>query len=341
MEIGIGMFADLSTNLETGIVNTPQQRIKELMAEIKLADEVGLDVFSIGEHHRPDYAVHSPEIMIAGAAAITERIKLTSGVTVLSSADPVKTYQDFAQADLIANGRVELMAGRGSFIESFPLYGFNLEEYDALFEEKLDLLLQLNKESVMSWRGNFRPPLKQQPMYARPTNDQIPVWIAVGGTPSSVERAARLGLPLMVAIIGGGLSQFKNLVDYYRQQYIAHGHDITKMQIGIQPHAFTTAHGYDAADKLFPYYKKQMDRIGKERGWPPYEKPQFTNGMTPDGALFVGDTNQIIDKILYAKSLFGLTRFVGQIDVGGAPHKDLMKAIEIFGTKIAPAIRKA
>ena len=341
MELGISMFADLPVDAATGKHKPAGERINELLAEVKLADEVGLDVFGIGEHHRSDYAVSSPEIILAAAAAITRNIKLASAVTVLSSADPVKVYQNFATVDLISNGRAELMVGRGSFIESFPLFGYNLNDYHELFEEKLHLLLEINKNETISWKGNFRAPLVNQQVLPRPVDNNLDIWIAVGGTPASVQRAARLGLPLMLAIIGGSPAQFKPLVQYYKDEYQKNGHDLSKLRIGIHSHTMIGDDSQTIAEKYFPYYAAQMDRIGKDRGWQPFSKAQFNMGRTRDGALFIGDAAEVTDKILLQQEMFGLTRFVAHLDVGGAPHKDILKAIEIFGTKVAPEVKKA
>lgn len=339
METGIGMFGDLS--LDTNGKRKPAaQRLEELMAEIRLADEAGLDVFALGEHHREDYAVSSPEIVLAAAASVTKNIKLASAVTVLSSADPVKVYEDFATVDLLSKGRAEIMAGRGSFIESFPLYGYNLADYDKLFEEKLDLLLKINKEETVNWKGTLRAPLVNQQVLPRAYNEQLRVWIAVGGTPESVIRAGRLGLPLIIAIIGGYPRQFKPLVQLYKDEYEKGGHDILKMEIGIHSHSFVAEESQAAADGLYPYYARQMSKIGMERGWPPYNRQQFEAGRTKEGALFVGSPNEIVDKISYMHELFGITRFIAHIDVGGAPHKDLMKTIELYGKGIAPKLKK-
>ena len=339
MEIVIGMFGDVAHNIKTGEPMTAQKRLNQLLEQIKLADQVGLDVVSIGEHHREDYAVASPEIVLAAAATITQKIKLSSGVSVLSSADPVKLYQDFSTVDLISNGRAEITLGRGSFTESFPLFGYSLQDYDKLFSEKLDLMIKLDENKPLTWKGNFRAPLYNQEVWPHPVNNHLDMWIAVGGTPSSVKRAAVLGLPLIVAIIGGSLSQFKQLVEFYKETYILSGHDPKKMQIGIHSHTFVTEKGTDIADKFLPYYSAQMDRIGKDRGWPPYRESQFHYGSTKDGAIFAGDPNEIADKIMYAKEMFGLTRFVAHLDVGGAPHEDLMNMIELIGDKVAPQVR--
>jgi probable LLM family oxidoreductase len=341
MELGISMFADLRQDKSSGKHQPAQERLRELMSEIQLADEVGLDVFGIGEHHRPDYAVSSPEIILAAAATITKRIKLSSAVTVLSSSDPVKVYQDFATVDLLSNGRAEITAGRGSFIESFPLFGYQLKDYNNLFEEKLDLLLKINAMETISWKGRFRAELKEQAVLPRPAQQTLPVWIAVGGTPESVQRAARLGLPMVIAILGGNPAQFSAFYQYYREEYLRNGHNPAAMQLGLHVHSFVGDSASGAADQFFPYYSAQMSRIGKERGWPAYSRAQYDLGLGRDGALFVGDPAALTDKILAVQELFGLTRFTAHMDVGGPPHKDLMRSIELFGTRVAPEVRKA
>ncbi|WP_134089203.1 LLM class flavin-dependent oxidoreductase [Olivibacter sp. XZL3] len=341
MEIGLSMFGDLAYNPETKTFQSAKERIKEILEEIQLADEVGLDVFGLGEHHRPDFAISSPEIVLAAAASVTKQIKLTSSVTVLSSTDPVRTYQNFASVDLISNGRAEITVGRGSFTESFPLFGYNLNDYNGLFAEKLELLLAINKHEVITWKGRFRAPLQEQQVLPRATNGGLDIWIAVGGTPQSVMRAGRLGLPLIIAIIGGMPVQFKPFFDLYKQEYLQAGHDPAQMRVATHSHGLIGEHGQALADRYFPLYAQQMDRIGKDRGWAPYSKEQFEGGRSRDGALFIGDVNQVVDKILYHQELFGLTRFLLHADVGAPPHKELMKTIELLGTKVAPAVRKA
>jgi probable LLM family oxidoreductase len=340
MELGIGMFGDLSFDTQTGKPSDAGMKLQEILEEIKLADEIGLDVFGLGEHHRRDYAISSPEIVLAAAASITKRIKLTSTVTVLSSAEPVKVYQDFSTIDLISNGRAEIGVGRGSFIESFPLFGYDLKDYDQLFEEKLDLLLKINENEVVNWKGKLRAPLINQTVFPRAGNNgKIPIWVAVGGTPESVLRAARLGLPLMVAIIGGMPKQFLPLIEYYKQQYVKNGHDAKQMQFGIHSHTFVSESA-DVADNYFTNYAAQMSRIGKERGWPPYTKAQYEGGRSKEGALFIGSPAEVIDKIMYMHEMFGITRFIAHMDVGAPDHKQMMKSIELFGTKVAPEVRK-
>jgi probable LLM family oxidoreductase len=341
MELGIGMFGDLSFDPQTGKPREAGVKLREILEQIKLADEVGLDVFGLGEHHRPDYAVSAPEIVLAAAATITKRIKLMSTVTVLSSAEPVKVYQDFSTIDLISNGRAEIGVGRGSFIESFPLFGYNLSDYDRLFEEKLDLLLNINNNEVVNWEGKLRAPLRDQMVLPRATNSgKLPIWIAVGGTPQSVLRAAVLGLPLVVAIIGGMPKQFQPLIEFYKQEYIKNGHDVSKMQIGIHSHSFVSDNEA-SIDQYYHNYAAQMDRVGASRGWAPYGKEQYDGGRSKEGALFMGEAGQVTDKILYMHELFGITRFIGHMDVGDPSHKEMMKAIELFGTKVAPEVRKA
>lgn len=341
MELGIGMFGDLPVDQATGKHKPAQERLLELIAEIKLADEVGLDVFGVGEHHRGDYAVSSPEIILAAAATVTKRIQLSSAVTVLSSSDPVKVYQDFSTVDLLSDGRAELMVGRGSFIESFPLFGYDLKDYNKLFTEKLDLLLKINENERVSWKGSVRAPLQDQQVLPRPKGGYLNTWIAAGGTPESVYRAAKLGLPLMIAIIGGYPEQFVPLFKLYKKEYEEQGHDRSKYRIGTHSHTLIGEKSQAIADAYYPYYAAQMDRIGKDRGWQPYTKSQFEMGRKKEGALFVGEPAEIVDKLLHQQELFGLTRFMAHMDVGGPPHSTIMKSIELFGTKVAPEIRKA
>ena len=341
MELGISMFGDLSVDPTTGKYQSTQQRLREIIEEIKLMDEVGLDYFGIGEHHRPDYAVPSPEIVLAAAASVTKRIKLGSAVSVVSSSDPVKLYQNFAMVDLLSGGRAELMAGRGSFIESFPLFGYNLQDYEALFTEKLDLLLAINNNEKVTWSGKFRAPLDNQAVLPRAVNNDLPIWIAVGGTPQSVVRAGKLGLPLMIAIIGGSPAQFKPLFELYKKTYTEYGHDAANFRIGIHAHALFGDDDGALSRDYFPLYAAQMDRVGRSRGWPPYQRTQFDYGKSKHGALFIGEPDAAIEKILSIQESFGLTRFAAHMDVGAPSHKDLMKSIEIYGTKIAPKVKAA
>lgn len=340
MELGIGMFGDLTFDRQINKFQPAAQKLNEIIEQVKLADELGIDVFSMGEHHRSDYAVSSPEIVLAALSTVTKRIKLGSGVTVLSSTDPVKVYQDFATIDLLSNQRAEIMAGRGSFIESFPLFGYDLKDYNSLFEEKLELLVHLNQNEIINWEGKHRAPIVDQIIYPQPER-KLPIWIAVGGTPESVVRAARLGLPIIFAIIGGMPKQFKPLIDFYKQQYIQFGHDPKEMQIGVHSHTFVANSQKEITENYFPYYAAQMDRIGKDRGWAPYTKMQFEGGMSPDGALFMGDGHQVAEKMIQTIEMFRLTRFIAHIDVGGPTHKEMMKAIELYGSKVLPEVRRA
>ncbi|MDQ3276802.1 MAG: LLM class flavin-dependent oxidoreductase [Bacteroidota bacterium] len=340
MELGIGMFGDLPMNSK-GEAMPARQRLQEIIEEIKLMDEVGLDFFGIGEHHRPDYAVSTPEIILAAAATVTKNIRLGSAVSVLSSSDPVRLYQSFSTVDLISGGRAELVVGRGSFTESFPLYGYDLAHYDELFEEKLDLLLKINKNKRISWKGQFRPELVNQEVLPRAVNDNLSIWVAVGGTPESVLRAGRHGLPVIFAIIGGNPAHFQPLFDYYRKAYSHFEHNTANLQVGVHMHAFFGEDGRQTANDYYPIYAAQMNRIGRQRGWPPYQQQQFETGRGPQGHLLIGDASEAIEKILRLQELFGLTRFSAHMDVGGPSHASMMKSIEIFGTKIAPKVREA
>ncbi|MEE6186639.1 LLM class flavin-dependent oxidoreductase [Niabella digestorum] len=340
MELGIGMFGDVRIGPD-GKPQSAQQRLQEIIEEVKLMDEVGLDFYGIGEHHRPDYAVSVPEVLLAALASVTKKIKLGSAVSVLSSSDPVRLYQSFATLDLISDGRAELMAGRGSFIESFPLYGYDLNDYDALFDEKLRLLLQINEQEIISWKGKFRAELKEQMVLPRAVNNHLKIWVAVGGTPESVVRAASLGLPVMFAIIGGSPVQFKPLFDYNKAIYQQAGHDMNAFEVGVHVHAFFGEDSKEIADYYYPVYSAQMDRIGRSRGWPPYQRVQYDRGRGKGGHLIIGDADEAVDKILELQELFGLTRFSAHMDVGAPSHDRIMKSIEIFGTKIAPKVREA
>jgi probable LLM family oxidoreductase len=334
MELGLYTFADVGPGID------PAQRLRNLVEEIELADQVGLDVFGVGEHHRPDYAVSSPAVALAAAATRTKDIRLTSAVTVLSSDDPVRVFQDFATLDLLSGGRAEIMAGRGSFIESFPLFGYDLGDYDELFAEKLDLILKLREFERVTWSGKHRPPLDDAGVYPRPVQDPLPVWIAVGGTPQSVARAAVLGLPLAIAIIGGQPERFAPLARLYRQAASQTGHDPARLPISINSHTYVAETSEQASDEYFPAYVAMMNRIGRERGWAPMSREQFEAGRAPRGALVVGSPEEVTEKILFQHELFGHQRFMAQISVGTMPHGKVMRAIELFGTEVAPAIRK-
>lgn len=339
MELGIGMFGDLSFDPDKGQYQGTSEKYVQLIEQIKLADELGVDSVALGEHHREDYSIAAPEIMLAALATVTRRIKLVSGVNVISSADPVKLYQDFAMIDLLSGQRAEIIAGRGSFIESFPLFGYDLQNYNELFVEKLELLLELQKNKKISWEGRFRAPIRDQQVFPMPERP-IPIWIAVGGTPASVQRAARLGLPIMFAIIGGMPAQFKNLIDYYKDQYVAHGHDPAGMQIGVHSHAFLADSRVTVLEDYYPGYARSMDRIGRERGWPGnYTRDRFEAGMSPHGALYMGNPDEVTEKIIHTIEMFGLTHYVAHIDVGGPTHTQLMKTIELYGNEVIPAVK--
>ncbi len=339
MEIGIYTFADMAPDGVSGRAINAHQRIKELMEEIQLADQVGLDVFAVGEHHRPDYAVSSPPVILGAAAVITKNIKLSSAVTVLSSEDPVRVFQNFATVDLMSGGRAEIMVGRGSFIESFPLFGYNLKDYDALFAEKLELLLKINESEKISWRGKHRPSIDNLGVYPRPYQSSLPIWIAVGGTPNSAVRAATLGLPMALAIIGGMPNRFVPLVDLYHQTAKDAGFE--NHFLGINSHVYVADTSEQAIKEYFPSYTAMMNRIGKERGWAPIGRPDFDAMRAPEGSLVVGSAQEVIDKILYEYDLFKHTRFLAQMSVGTMPHAKILRSIELFGTKVAPEIRKA
>ncbi|HEY5367995.1 MAG TPA: LLM class flavin-dependent oxidoreductase [Hanamia sp.] len=340
MELGIMTFADMAPETLPGRGMNAHQRLKELIEEIKLADQLGLDVFGIGEHHRPDYAVSSPAIILAAGAMVTKNIKLTSAVTVLSSDEPVRVFQDFSEVDLLSDGRAEIMAGRGSFIESFPLFGFDLDDYDELFTEKLELLLKINSAAKISWKGKHRPSFENLGVYPRPYQSAIPVWIAAGGTPASAVRAATLGLPLTLAIIGGRPEQFVPFINLYKESWKKAGHDASQLQFGVNNHVFIGEDSKKISDEFYPYYASMMDRVGRDRGWPPHTRQQFEYSRSPMGALMVGSVQEVVDKILYEHELFGNTRFLAQASIGNVPHNLIMKSIELFGDKVAPVIRK-
>ena len=341
MDIGIYTFAERTPEAGTGRLVSAEQRLADLIEEIELADQVGLDVFGVGEHHRPDYVVSSPAVVLAAAAARTRRIRLTSAVTVLSSDDPVRVFQDFATLDLLSGGRAEIMAGRGSFIESFPLFGYSLDDYDALFSEKLDLLLALREKERVTWSGRHRPALTSLAVYPRPVQHPLPVWIAVGGTPQSIVRAGTLGLPLALAIIGGMPERFVPMVELYRESARRAGHDPAALPVGINSHGYIADTSAGAADEAWPPYADTMGRIGRERGWPPPTRERFEAERSPRGALLVGDPPEVIDKILFEHELFGNSRFLMQMSVGTMPHDRIMRSIELLGTVVAPAVRKA
>jgi len=340
MEIGIYTFGDVGRNPVTREVIAPPQRIKNLLEEIELADQLGLDVFAVGEHHRPDYAVSSPVVILGAAAVRTKQIRLSSAVTVLSSEDPVRVFQQFASIDLLSAGRAEIMAGRGSFIESFPLFGYDLNDYDDLFSEKLEMLLKLNEDEHITWKGKHTQTIENRGVYPRPFQDKLPIWIAVGGTPESIVRAATHGLPMALAIIGGMPSAFVPHIKLYRDVYKKSGHDLSRLQLSINSHTYIADDSQQAADEFYPPYSDVMTRIGKERGWPATNRQQYDASLSPKGSLLVGSPQQVIDKILYEHELFGHTRFLAQMSLGAMPHDKILHSIELFATKVAPVIRK-
>jgi len=341
MELGLYTFADVPLGEDGAGGANAARRIANLLEEIELADQVGLDVFGIGEHHRPDYASSSPAVLLAAAAVRTKRIRLTSAVTVLSSDDPVRVFQEFSTVDLLSGGRAEIMAGRGSFIESFPLFGYDLDDYDALFSEKLDLLLRLRERERVTWSGEHRAPIHDRGVYPRPLQQPLPVWIAAGGSPQSIVRAGTLGLPLALAIIGGLPEQFAPLVDLYREAGARAGHAPSSLRVGINSHTYVADSAAAAADEFFPSYAEVMTRIGAERGWPPTTRRQFDASISPRGALLVGDPQRVVDKILLEHELFRHDRFLAQMSLGAMPHERILRAIELFGTRVAPAVRAA
>lgn len=340
MEIGLYTFAETTPDARTGAPGQAGQRLRDLIEEIELADQVGLDVFGVGEHHRSDYTASSPAVVLAAAATRTKTIRLTSAVTVLSSDDPVRVFQDFATLDLLSDGRAEIMAGRGSFIESYPLFGYDLDDYDELFSEKLDLLLKLRSSVVVNWSGRHRAPIHSLGVYPRPLQNPLPVWIAVGGTPQSVVRAAKLGLPMALAIIGGQPARFAPLLALYRETAVKAGHDLANMPVSINSHAFVADESQQAADDFFPPYAEVMTRIGRERGWPPTSRRDFDDARSLHGALAVGSPQEVIDKILYQYEIFHHDRHLVQLTVGPMPHAKVMRAIELLGTEVAPVIRR-
>jgi probable LLM family oxidoreductase len=342
MEIGIYSFAETALEAGTGRQVGAGERLRSLLEEIELADQVGLDVFGVGEHHRADYAVSSPAVVLAAAAARTRRIRLTSAVSVLSSDDPVRVFQDFATLDLLSGGRAEIMAGRGSFTESFPLFGQDLSDYDELFAEKLDLLLRVRAEERATWSGSgrHRAAIVDRGVYPRPVQEPLPVWIAVGGTPASVVRAATLGLPMALAIIGGAPERFRPMVDLYREAAARAGHDPAGLQVSINSHGFIADDEATAAEVAFPPFAEVMTRIGRERGWPPATRQRFDAERGPGGALLVGSPQQVIDKMLHEYELFRHQRCLIQLTVGPMPHARVLRAIELLGTEVAPVVRR-
>src|SRR3984893_14332630 len=341
MEIGVDSFAIAISDPVTGKTTKPVDRLHQLLDEIELADKVGLDVFGVGEHHRAEFLDSAPAIILAAAASRTKNVRLTSAVTVLSAADPVRVFQEFATLDLISHGRAEIVAGRGSFIESFPLFGLNVEDYDSLFAEKLDLLLKIRDNTNLHWSGKHRPALTGQAIYPRPLQNPLPVWVGVGGTPASFARAGVLGLLLMVAIIGGEPHRFRPLINLYREAGIRSGHSPEKLKVGLHMIGFLGDTTQQAADNFYPGYAHTFTEIGKDRGWPPTTRAQFDALRGPTGALLIGDVKTVATKILYVnEALGGISRLTFQMGVSTLPHEKMLRAIEILGTRVAPVIRK-
>jgi probable LLM family oxidoreductase len=340
MQIGVYTFVENTPDPATGRTMDPSQRLRDLMEEIALADQVGLEVFGIGEHHRPDFLASAPAIMLAAAAERTKSIRLSTAVTVLSSDDPVRVYEQFATLDLLSRGRAEIMAGRGSFIESFPLFGYDLNDYDDLFGEKLELLLQIRDNERVTWKGELRAPLQDQGVYPR-ASGKLPIWVAVGGNPQSAIRAGSLNLPMALAIIGGLPERFAPFVNLFRQAAKHAGHDADALPLGINTHGYVADTSQAAHDEFFPSYAAQMTHIGRERGWPPTTREHFEAGTSPRGHLAVGSPQEVVEKILRQHEALGHSRYLMQMSVGTLPHKQLMRSIELLGTKVAPAVRSA
>lgn len=340
MEIGLTSFAETPSDVHTGKAYSHAERLRNIVEEVKLADEVGLDVYGLGEHHRTDYASSRPVPVLAAAAAETKNIKLTSSVTVLSSEDPVRVYQEYSTIDALSNGRAEIMAGRGSYIESFPLYGYNLNDYNELFEEKLDLLLKLRENEKITWEGRHRPSIHNRGVYPRPVQDKIPVTIASGGTPESVARAGVLGLPLILAIVGGSPLNFQNLVKLYYRAAEESGHDISKLYVGSHSHGFIGDTLDGAVEKYFPSTQDRMNMLSRERGWGRYTRESYDYARSLEGALYVGDPETVAEKIIFLRKHVGITRFMHHVPMGAMPHDDVMRSIELLGKEVAPIVKE-
>ena len=339
MQVGIDSFAAWE---DTSLSISPSERLRKLVEQIEYADKIGLDLFGIGEHHRKEFLDSAPTVILGAAAARTERIRLTSAVTVLSASDPVRLFQEFATLDLLSQGRAEMVVGRGSFVEAFPLFGLRLEDYDSLFAEKLDLLLKIRDNEHVQWSGEHRPALSGQGIYPRPMQDQLPIWIGVGGTPESFVRAGQLGLPLMVAIIGGETRSFKPLIDLYRESGRQAGYSADQLKVGVHSLGYVAESTRQAADDFYPGYARTMTEIGKERGWPKMTRDHFDAQLDPQGALIIGDPDEVIKKIIrHSKSLGGISRFTFMMNPASLPHEKLLRATELIGTHVAPALREA
>jgi len=339
MQVGIDSFAAAFD--ETSRAVNPSERLQDLVKQIERADQVGLDAFGVGEHHRRDFLDSAPAVILGAAAARTQRIRLTSAVTVLSAADPVRVFQEFATLDLLAQGRAEMVVGRGSFVEAFPLFGLRLEDYDSLYAEKLDLLLKIRDNEHVHWSGEYRPPLTGQGVYPRPLQNPLPIWVGVGGTPQSFVRAGVLGLPLMVAIIGGETRSFRPLIDLYREAGRRAGHSPDQLKVGIHSLGYVAETTQQAADDFFPGYARAFTDVGKERGWRPVTRADFDAQRGPQGALIIGDPDEVVKKIVrHSKALGGISRITFQMNAASLSHVKLMRAIELLGTRVAPTLRK-
>jgi len=339
VELGLTTFAETISSAGTGLVEHHGERLRQVVDEAVLAEQVGLDIYAIGEHHRPDFAASAPAVVLAAIAARTERIRLSPAVTVLSSDDPVRVYQQFATLDLLSQGRTELLVGRGSFIESFPLFGYSLEDYEELFAEKLDLLLAIRDHERVTWSGSFRPPLVDQGVYPRSMQDPLPVWVGVGGTPQSVVRAGHRGLPVALAIIGGSPERFAVLADLHRRSLAEAGYDPADVPLAVHAHGHVAESTAQAVEEFYPSYAAAMTRIGRERGWGPMTRPQFDAMRSPDGSLVLGDPDEVSAKIGRWREILGIERFMLHVSVGTMPHAQVRQSIELLGTSVAPALR--
>ena len=341
MEIGIHTFASANFKDKDGNQIPGNQAINELLDRIEYADKIGIDEVGIGEHHRKEFLDSAAHITLSAAAARTKKIKLTSSVTVLSAADPVRVFQNFATLDLVSNGRAEIVAGRGSFTEAYPLFGLKMQDYNALYAEKLELLLKIRDNEVVSWSGKFRPDLVNQAIYPRPIQDPLPIWVGVGGTPQSFIRAGSLGLPLMIAIIGGETHRFAPLVELYKNAGIKAGHDPEKLKVGIHALGYVAETRERAVEEFYPGYAASFTKIGRERGWPPVTRDHFESQIGPTGALVIGDVEEVAEKVLrHSDALGGLSRFSFQLDVAGLTHDQLMNAIDLLGRKVSPIVNR-
>src|SRR2546426_3230380 len=339
MQIGIDSFAAAFD--DSSLAVSPADRLRHLVEQIEHADQVGLDAFGVGEHHRREFLDSAPAVILGAAAARTRRIRLSSAVTVLSAADPVRVFQNFATLDLISGGRAEMVVGRGSSIEAFPLFGYNLQDYDELFAEKLELLLKIRDNEFVTWRGKFRPPLDNLPVYPRPLQNPFPIWEGVGGTPESFVRAGTLGLPLMVAIIGGETHRFRPLVDLYWEAAERAGHPRDGLKVGVHSLGYVAATTQEAADDFFPGYARAMNSVARERGWPPMSRAHYDAQRGPTGALLIGEPDEVVEKIMrHSEALGGISRITFQMNASSLPHAKLMRAIELVGTHVAPALRQ-